>query len=325
MSVDRAGNNQVALMEPTLFTRGGMEDTRGASMVQKHAEKLQRAKEEAALDKLRAQWPEMSEAVLVLALEDADWETDHATLLLHRFQSALGPQLDVLAQKLKSARAETSAQQRAGRGAEASTHSADGKKKAKKRGREEKAEAKPAMGASTEAFGKYGVVRETDMDSKRSEFIMWATEVQKVDVESLPKWEEKDMFRTYMEDFNTGTLPHKKYYDLDAYERRRAVKAAKKGSSAGGEQLAFDDEAALKAERKAAAAEAAADRLRDAYNELKYTAAGKVADMREQEMTRMQMNLAYRTADFGTARKLQSRLAPDDPFADPNAVKRLEK
>ena len=35
-----------------------------------------------------------------------------------------------------------------------------------------------------------------------------------------------------MEDFNTGTLPHKKYYDLDAYERRRAAKAAKKGPSA---------------------------------------------------------------------------------------------
>jgi hypothetical protein len=209
-----------------------------------------------------------------------------------------------------------------------------------------------------------------------------------------------------MEDFNTGTLPHKKYYDLDAYERRRAAKAASKGAAAvrppeaaacalwlgavpvaarlaagkstqrrqsarscvraarqGGELSAFDDEAALKAERKAAAAEAASDRLREAYNELKYTAAGKVgrptpdwhsfpthsgkacaclahalqqlrwldlrlrqvADMREQEMTRMQMNLAYRTADFETARKLQSRLAPDDPFADPNAAKRIEK
>ena len=44
----------------------------------------------------------------------------------------------------------------------------------------------------------------------------------------------------------------------------------------GGERSAFDDEAALKAERKAAAQEAASDRLRDAYNELKYTAAGKV-------------------------------------------------
>ncbi len=31
--------------------------------------------------------------------------------------------------------------------------------------------------------------------SKRSEFVMWATEVKKVDIESMPKWEEKDMFR----------------------------------------------------------------------------------------------------------------------------------
>ena len=70
----------------------------GCEQVQKHAEKLQRAKEEAALGKLRAQWPELSEAVLVLALEEVSWETDHATLLLHKFQSALGPKLDALAQ-----------------------------------------------------------------------------------------------------------------------------------------------------------------------------------------------------------------------------------
>ena len=66
--------------------------------MQKHSEKLQRAKEEAALGKLRAQWPELSEAVLVLALEEVSWETDLATLLLHKFQSALGPKLDALAQ-----------------------------------------------------------------------------------------------------------------------------------------------------------------------------------------------------------------------------------
>ena len=46
----------------------------GCEQVQKHAEKLQRAKEEAALGKLRAQWPELSEAVLVLALEEVSSE-----------------------------------------------------------------------------------------------------------------------------------------------------------------------------------------------------------------------------------------------------------
>ncbi len=34
-----------------------------------------------------------------------------------------------------------------------------------------------------------------------------------------------------MEDYNTATLPHKKFYDLDLYERRRLVKAAKKGKT----------------------------------------------------------------------------------------------
>lgn len=29
----------------------------------------------------------------------------------------------------------------------------------------------------------------------RSEFVMWAAEVQKVDVEGLPKWEEKELFK----------------------------------------------------------------------------------------------------------------------------------
>lgn len=49
-----------------------------------------------------------------------------------------------------------------------------------------------------------------------------------VEIEVLPKWEEKELFKTYMEDFNTGTLPHKKYYDNDSYERAKAIKEAKR-------------------------------------------------------------------------------------------------
>ena len=32
-----------------------------------------------------------------------------------------------------------------------------------------------------------------------------------------------------LQDFNTCTLPHTKYYDLDAYEKKKAARAAKKG------------------------------------------------------------------------------------------------
>ena len=40
--------------------------------------------------------------------------------------------------------------------------------------------------------------------SKHSEFALWAADVQKLDVEILPKNEEKELFKSFMEDFNTG-------------------------------------------------------------------------------------------------------------------------
>lgn len=86
---------------------------------------------------------------------------------------------------------------------------------------------------ASDQYGKYGIIREADLASKVSEFQQWATEVKKVNVEALPKWEEKELFAEFMEDYNTGTLPHKKYYDLMAYAHQQAIKAAKKGRSAG--------------------------------------------------------------------------------------------
>jgi hypothetical protein len=61
------------------------------------------------------------------------------------------------------------------------------------------------------------------------------------------------------------------------------------------EKAEFNDEAELAAARRTQALVAQQERLREAYNELKYTAPDKVEAMRDQEMTRMQMSLAYRT------------------------------
>ena len=86
---------------------------------------------------------------------------------------------------------------------------------------------------ASDQYGKYGIIRESDLASKISEFQQWATEVKKVNVEALAKWEEKELFAEFMEDYNTGTLPHRKYYDLMAYAQQQAMKAAKKGRTAG--------------------------------------------------------------------------------------------
>ena len=70
---------------------------------------------------------------------------------------------------------------------------------------------------------------QTDAAAKSSEFILWALEVKKVDVETLPKNDERELFRDYIEDYNTASLPHRKYYNLEAYEKYKAAKRAARG------------------------------------------------------------------------------------------------
>lgn len=45
---------------------------------------------------------------------------------------------------------------------------------------------------------------QADMATKRDEFLMWAAEVKRIDIETLDRYEEKDLFKDFMEDFNTG-------------------------------------------------------------------------------------------------------------------------
>eukprot|EP01026_Neomeris_dumetosa_P017921 TRINITY_DN1698_c0_g1_i1.p1 TRINITY_DN1698_c0_g1~~TRINITY_DN1698_c0_g1_i1.p1 ORF type:complete len:509 (-),score=77.12 TRINITY_DN1698_c0_g1_i1:1351-2715(-) len=160
-------------------------------------------------------------------------------------------------------------------------------------------------------FGKYGIIRETDIFSKKSEFTLWALEEKNLDVEALPKFEEKELFREYMEDYNTGTLPHKKYYDLELYERhlldQRNDPTDQRDER---EKKIFNDEEERRREKLMERAIQKQNRLREAYNELKYT--DKARDMREQQMLRMQMSLAYRTGDMNKAQKIAERLRPDD-------------
>jgi hypothetical protein len=46
-----------------------------------------------------------------------------------------------------------------------------------------------------EDYGKYGIIRETDLYNKRPEFQRWAMDIKKVDVENLPRFEEKELFK----------------------------------------------------------------------------------------------------------------------------------
>lgn len=171
----------------------------------------------------------------------------------------------------------------------------------------------------TQDFGKHGFIRESDMSLKHSEFMLWATEVKGVNVELIGRLEEKELFKEYMEDFNTGTLQHRKYYNLEAYDREQAAKqrerAAKSaaGAAAGAAGDLFDaraDEEAMRRARMDERQKQQQQRMAEAYSLLKHTDRAK--DMREQELLRAEMTLAYKTGDRAKAQKLYERLLPDD-------------
>jgi hypothetical protein len=107
--------------------------------------------------------------------------------------------------------------------------------------------------------------------------------------------------------------PCRKYYDLDAFDRSEKLKAARGGSSSKPGEALFDaraDEEELKRQRHEERLRLAEQRQREAYALLKHTDRAK--DMREQELLRAEMALAYKTGDRARAQKIFERLQPDE-------------
>ena len=361
-----------------LFTRGGLDmpDNRGATLVAKHAEKVQKEKEERAMSKLGQLLPHLGAATHAIALQECNWEEDRALAMLRMFavskaeelrkvQNDRKKQIKKLEEQAKpqisdqSRSSDGSESDRSRSGSESSSgtdsednseddckgrksshkrsrstksdrHSSKKKKhrkekdskrrkeKKRKKERKERTDSKRRRRdddvgkprTKEPEYGAYGVIRETDYYTKRPEFTLWALEIKKADVETMSRFEEKELFKSFMEDYNTATLPHRKYYNLESYETEERRKGSGSGR-AGGERMVFDDESERKKEVLAQRQRDHAERLRAAYEELQTT--DKAQAMREQEILRAKMALAYRTGDQKEAARIAERLKPDEP------------
>ncbi|POW00434.1 hypothetical protein PSHT_12989 [Puccinia striiformis] len=99
-------------------------------------------------------------------------------------------------------------------------------------------------------YGKYGIITEADMFTKDQEFRAWMVEEKMLNPETVSQIKMKDLFKVYMEDFNTATLPHEKFYALEKYEAR--MNAIRSGNVTA-QSDTYDpraDEAALAAQHK---------------------------------------------------------------------------
>ncbi|KAI9336619.1 hypothetical protein DFJ73DRAFT_850056 [Zopfochytrium polystomum] len=92
-------------------------------------------------------------------------------------------------------------------------------------------------GSMNSTYGSHGIITNTDIYSKEAEFRAWLMEVKKISPDAL---NTKQYFAEYMEDYNTGSLPHEKFYNLDHWEsqdriRKEWMTAVGMGDSDGGE------------------------------------------------------------------------------------------
>jgi len=121
--------------------------------------------------------------------------------------------------------------------------------KSKERKREKKKEKKEKKGKKKSSgalqWGKYGIISEVDIFVKGPEFSTWLVEERKINPETISKDQKKKEFARYVEDFNTATLPHEKYYHMEAYERR--MSALRQGDFVPPPDDAYDPQADMKA------------------------------------------------------------------------------
>ncbi|KAK4510122.1 uncharacterized protein ATC70_006294 [Mucor velutinosus] len=107
-------------------------------------------------------------------------------------------------------------------------------------------------------WGKYGIIHEADLFTKEAEFQAWLIEVKHANVETLNNIKRKEMFNDFMEDYNTATMPHEKFYNLQQWERRQeAIRMGEKPMPTGDFFDFKNDEEKLKMQHRQAARAAA--------------------------------------------------------------------
>jgi hypothetical protein len=144
------------------------------------------------------------------------------------------------------------------------------------------------------SFGKYGILKTSDKLRMQRSFEMWCEQVKSLSGR-VSSGEESRLWEEYREDFNTATLPHKKYYNYDQWEMEEYQKNSQNNS-----QSSVDEQARLERQRNKADAEKAL--LFSTMN------SHKIQDMRKQAELRSQMQACFKMGDMVTYQKLKDKL-----------------
>ncbi|KAK3037946.1 hypothetical protein RJ639_031837 [Escallonia herrerae] len=203
----------------------------------------------------------------------------------------------------------------------------DKEKKKRKKGNEKKKKKKDKgmQGAVTNLWGKYGIIKETDMWNKRPEFTAWLLEVKQV---RLYKNEEdiqgnttilmdsplrRNKCRKQMKGDVEFSSEFEQYYNLDAYYGRKMEKEMKKGFKkvAHTERIVFNDEEQRRLELQREREKQKEEEVQALKRSMQ---SGMAQAMKEQAQLREQMAYEYKIGNFEAAAAIQRRLDPDIPM-----------
>ena len=116
-----------------------------------------------------------------------------------------------------------------------------------------------------------------------------------------------------MEDFNTCTLPARKYYDLSAHARKLASQAAAAGVPEEKNSI-VDDERLRRVELMEAHKRQQDQSARDTMAKMMLSKE-HLSELKQREMIQLQAQEAYKMGDMSKAAKLMKKLNPDDEDA----------
>lgn len=132
-----------------------------------------------------------------------------------------------------------------------------------------------------------------------------------------------EYFKCFVEDYNTATMPHKKYYNYNKWEmkeyRRKQQKSSNSVELVDSHDFSFDDEKQKALEVK---------RQREEESRAQYLAIKqqmkedkeKREELQTQEVMRNQLKMAYRLGNKEEVKRLEKLLAPSKPKDDDDMI-----
>jgi len=159
-------------------------------------------------------------------------------------------------------------------------------------------------------FGMYGIMKQSDIhQSTKAKLSVekWMAEIKGVpEGSSVAKWEMTEYFKEYVEDFNTATLPHQKYYDygkweMEEYNKKKGEAQSKKGP--------ISDEFLHVEEMRRDAMEKKRTEMKLVISTMNH---GKVKEMKRQAELKAELENAYRVGDQTKVKQIKRRLEPDE-------------